>query len=109
VFLAFGLLMAAIGFEVGATAVIPRTDGFHDLGWSLVVVAGYVGSTWLLALVVRTLPLGLTYATWAGVGTVAVAAVGYVQGEPMSPLKLGAIALIVAGVVALNASGSAHA
>ena len=42
VFVAVTLLMAAIGCEVGATAVLPRTQSFHHVGWSVVVVAGYV-------------------------------------------------------------------
>lgn len=108
VFVAASLLLTAIALEVGASAVIPRTESFHHLGWSLVVVAGYAAATWLLAIVVKTLPLGVTYATWAGLGTVAVAAIGFAQGEAVSPLKIAAIGLIVAGVVTLNASGGGH-
>ena len=108
VFVAVVLLMAAIGLEVGATAAIPRTDSFHNLPWSLVVIVGYAAATWLLSVVVKTLPLGVTYATWAGLGTVAVVAIGWLSGEQMSPVKFLAVAAIVVGVVALNAS-SAHA
>ena len=106
VFVAVALLMTAIGLEVGATAAIPRADSFHNPGWTLVVVAGYLASTWLLSVVIKTLPLGVTYATWAGLGTVAVVAIGWFSGEQMSWVKLIAVAAIVAGVVALNASGS---
>jgi small multidrug resistance pump len=109
VYVAVLLLLTAIGCEVGATAVIPRTDGFHNAGWSVVVLAGYAASTWLLSIVVKTLPLGVTYAAWAGLGTVIVALIGYVfQGEPMSLLKAGAISLIIAGVVVLNATSVSH-
>jgi small multidrug resistance pump len=108
--IAVALLMTAIGCEVGATAVIPRTDSFHNLGWSVLVVLGYAVATWLLSVVVKTLPLGVTYATWAGLGTVLVAIVGILfQGESISPLKAGAIGLIVAGVIALNLGASTHA
>jgi small multidrug resistance pump len=108
--IALALLMTAIGCEVGATAVIPRTDSFHNPGWSVLVVLGYAVATWLLSVVVKTLPLGVTYATWAGLGTVLVAAVGVIfQGESISPVKAGAIALIVAGVVALNLGASSNA
>jgi len=104
------LLLTAIGCEVGATAVLPRTDSFHNPGWSLLVVLGYAVATWLLSVVVKTLPLGITYATWAGLGTVIVALVGILfQGESVSPVKAGAIALIVAGVVALNLGSTSHA
>ena len=98
--------MTAIGCEVGATAAIPRADSFHNLGWSVVVIVGYVAATWLLSVVVKTLPLGVTYATWAGVGTVAVVGISWFSGEQMSVLKLVAVAAIVAGVIALNASSS---
>ena len=108
-FVAVALLMTAIGCEVGATAALPRTDSFHHLGWSVVVVAGYAVATWLLSIVVKTLPLGVTYATWAGIGTALVALFGWaVQGEHMSPLKIAALVAIIGGVVALNA-GSAQA
>jgi len=98
--------MTAIGLEVGATAAIRRADSLHNPGWTLVVLAGYLASTWLLSVVVKTLPLGVTYATWAGLGTVAVVAIGWFSGEQMSPVKVIAVAAIVAGVVALNATGS---
>ncbi|WGL53447.1 SMR family transporter [Nocardioides sp. BP30] len=107
VLVAVVLLMAAIGFEVGATAAIPRTDSFHQLGWSLAVIAGYAAATWLLSVVVKTLPLGITYATWAGLGTVAVAVIGCLAyGEQMSVLKVVAMTAIIGGVIVLNASSS---
>jgi small multidrug resistance pump len=106
-FVAVILLMTAIGCEVGATAVIPRTDSFHNPGWSLVVLVGYAAATWLLSVVVKTLPLGIAYATWAGLGTVLVAAAGVLfQGESISLAKAGAILMIIAGVVSLNLTSS---
>jgi len=108
VFVAVTLLMAAIGCEVGATAVLPRTQSFHHFGWSAVVVVGYVVATWLMSIVVKTLPLGVTYATWAGLGTVAVVGISWFAGEELSLVKVLAVAAIVGGVIALNA-GSSHA
>ena len=97
------LLLAAIATEVAATASLPRTDGFRDPWWTTGVLAGYAVSFWLLALVVRTLPVSITYATWAGLGTAAIAVIGVVfLGERLDPVKVGAIALIVVGVVVLN-------
>ena len=101
------LLMTAIGLEVSATALLPRAQGFTDPGWSVLVVAGYAVSIWLLAIVVRTLPVSVAYAVWAGVGTAVVAAAGYLfLGESMSWLKAGSLALIVIGVVGLNLAGA---
>jgi len=104
------LLLSAIGIEVAATASLPRTRGFHDPTWSLAVVAGYALSIWLLSLVVRTLPVSIAYAVWSGVGTAAVALIGYLWlGESMSWLKAFCLGLIVVGVVGLNLAGSAGA
>ena len=100
------LLNAAIGIEEAATALLPRAEGFTNLGWSVAVLLGYGVSIWLLSLVVRTLPVSVAYAVWAGVGTAAVAVAGYVfLGESMSWLKALSLALIVVGVVGLNAAG----
>lgn len=106
-YLAVGLLMAAIGLEVAATASLPRAEGFTHLGWSAFAVAGYACSIWLLAIVVKTIPVSVAYAVWAGVGTAVVAAVGYLLlGESMSWLKAVSLALIVVGVVGLNLAGA---
>jgi small multidrug resistance pump len=104
---AFGLLLAAILTEVAATTALPRTNGFRDPGWSALVIGGYAISIWLLALVVRWLPVSTTYAVWSGVGTASIAVVGAVWlGESLDPLKVVAIAMIVVGVVVLNVQGA---
>ena len=105
--LALGLLLVAITTEVAATAALPRADGFHDPLWTTVVLVGYAVSIWLLAIIVRHIPVSVTYATWAGVGTAAIAVVGVVAlGDHMDWVKAGAIALIVVGVVVLNLHGA---
>jgi small multidrug resistance pump len=97
------LLVLAIGVEVAATALLPRAEGFRDPVWSLTVVAGYAISIWLLAVVVRSVPVSVAYAVWAGLGTAAVAVIGYVfLGESMGWLKAASLGLIVLGVVGLN-------
>jgi len=104
------LLLSAIGIEVGATASLPRTRGFHDPGWSIAVVAGYAVSIWLLSIVVRSMPVSIAYAVWSGVGTAAVAAIGYLWlDESMGWTKALCLGLIVVGVVGLNLAGGAHA
>ena len=101
------LLMAAIGLEVSATAVLPRAQGFTNPFWTVVVVLGYGLSIWLLTLVVKTMPVSIAYAVWAGVGTAVVAVIGIVfLKEPMNLLKIMSVAMIVVGVVGLNAAGS---
>ena len=100
-------LSIAIVAEVAGTVALKYTDGFTNLGPSALVVAGYGLSFWMLALVLRDLPIGLTYAVWAAVGTALIAAIGIVAfGEPATTLKLLSLALIIAGTVGLNVAGS---
>lgn len=104
---AFGLLLAAIATEVAASASLPRTQGFRDPGWTAFVVIGYAASIWLLALVVRDMPVSTAYAIWAGLGTAAVAVIGAVWlGDSLDPLKVAALGMIIAGVVVLNLQGA---
>jgi len=99
----FVVLLAAIGIEVGATTALPRTRGFHDVPWSLVVLGGYAVSIWLLAVVVRQMSVSVAYAVWSGLGTAAIAAVGVLAlGEKVDAVKLTALGLIIVGVVVLN-------
>jgi small multidrug resistance pump len=105
--LAIALLMMAIGIEVGATAALPRADGFHDPFWTTVVLVGYAVSIWLLAIVVREVPVSIAYAIWAGLGTAAIAVVGVmVLGESWDMTKVLALSLIIVGVVVLNLHGA---
>ena len=99
----FVVLLAAIGIEVGATAALPRTRGFHDLLWSSVVLGGYGISIWLLAVVTKSMSVSVAYAVWSGLGTAAIAAVGTIAfGERIDAVKLTALALIIVGVIVLN-------
>ena len=101
------LLTIAILAEVAGTVALRYADGFTNLGPSALVVAGYGLSFWMLALVLRDLPIGLTYAVWAAVGTALIAAIGiFAFGEPATTMKLLSLALIIAGTVGLNVAGS---
>lgn len=100
---AAAILALAIAIEVVATALLPRAQGFTQPGWSAVVLGGYAVSIWLLAIVVRTLPVSVTYAVWSGVGTAFVAVIGYwFLGESMGWVKATSLALIVIGVMGVN-------
>jgi len=101
------LLLAAIGIEVASTALLPRAAGFTDPTWSALVLTGYGASIWLLALVVRTVPVSIAYAVWAGLGTAIVAVIGVAfLGESIGWAKAFSLGLIVAGVVGLNLAGA---
>ena len=101
------LLLVAIAIEVAATAVLPRTEGFHQPLWTALVLGGYAASIWLLAVIVKYMDVSTVYAIWAGLGTAAIAVVGVLLlGEQLTTLKVVAIALIVLGVVLLNLQGT---
>ncbi len=101
--MAFVYLALAIVAEVVATSALKATEGFTRPWPSLIVVAGYVLAFYMLSLVLRTIPVGVAYAIWAGMGIVLVALVGaLVFGQrPDLPAVLG-ITLIIAGVVVIQ-------
>ena len=104
---AFALLGLAIVIEVGATASLSRAEGFTNPAWTVVVVSGYAASIWLLAIVVRQIPVSIAYAVWSGAGTALVVLVGLAfLGEQLSGGKAFFLSLIIAGVVGLNLVGA---
>ena len=94
---------AAIISEVVATSALKASEQFTKLTPSLIVIIGYCISFYLVTLVLRTIPVGITYAIWAGVGIVLVALVGAVLYKqiPDIPAVIG-MGLIIAGVVIIN-------
>ncbi|MBB3041710.1 multidrug efflux SMR transporter [Nocardioides sp. LMS-CY] len=101
------LLVLAIAVEVGASALLPKADGFTNIPWTIVVMSGYAVAIGLLAIIVKTVPVSVAYAIWSGAGTALVAVVGYLfLGESMDWLKFASLAMIVAGVVGLNLTGA---
>jgi small multidrug resistance pump len=103
---AFLLLGTAILSEVAATLALRASDGFSRPLPVAVVIVGYGLSFWLLSLALRHIPVSLTYAIWAGVGTALVAVGGVVAfGESMNTMKLLSLAVIVLGVAGLSAAG----
>ena len=104
---AWVLLLGAIGVEVASTAAMPRTQGFRDPLWTAVVLTGYALSIWVLALVIRHIPVSVTYAVWSGLGTAGIALVGVLfLDERWDLLKAAALLMIVGGVLVLNLHGA---
>lgn len=96
-------LFIAIVAEVIATSALKTTAGFTRPLPSLVVVAGYGVAFYCLALTLRTLPVGIAYAVWSGIGIVLVSVVGWVLfGERLDGAALAGIGLILAGVLVIN-------
>ena len=97
------ILIVAIIAEVIGTTALARSDGFTRLVPSLVTAVAYMVSFYLLSLTLRTLPIGIAYAIWSGVGIVLISAVGWLlYGQRLdAPAVLG-LGLIVAGVLVVN-------
>ena len=93
----------AIICEVIATSFLARSDGFSKLGPTTVALVGYAISFYLLSLTLRTVPTGVAYAIWSGVGIVLVSAVAYFwQGQKLDAPALAGMAMIVGGVLVIN-------
>lgn len=96
-------LTIAIIAEVIATSALKSSSGFTRLWPSLLVVAGYGTAFFFLSLTLRTIPVGIAYAVWSGVGIVLITLVAWVFfGQRLDPPALLGMALIVSGVVVLN-------
>lgn len=93
----------AIVAEVIATSALKAADGFTRIAPSLLVVAGYVVAFYFLSLTLKTIPVGLAYAVWAGVGIVLIALIGwFLYGQSLDFPALIGIGLILAGVLVIN-------
>ncbi|WP_226467798.1 DMT family transporter [Luteimonas panaciterrae] len=104
-------LAAAIVAEVVATSALKSSEGFTRLGPSAVVVIGYGIAFWCLSMVLRTVPIGVAYAIWSGVGIALIALIGWIVFKQSLDLAaLVGIGLIVTGVVVLQvfSKSSAH-
>jgi len=96
-------LSIAIVAEVIATSTLKTTESFTRLGPSLIVVAGYVTAFYFLTLTLKTIPVGVAYAVWSGVGIVLVALVAWLWHKQTLdlPAVIG-MALIISGVLVMN-------
>ncbi len=96
-------LVIAVAAEVLGTSALKASEGFSRLGPSLIVVAGYAVSFYFLALVLRTMPIGVAYAVWSGLGVALITLIGIVAfDQRLDFAGFAGIGLIVAGVVVLN-------
>lgn len=101
------LLIAAIATEVASTLALRGSDGFTRLMPSIITVVGYIASFILLALVLKSLPVGIVYAIWSAVGIALVAVFGkLIFNDPVPPLAMAGMVLIIGGVVLVGASGA---
>jgi len=99
--------IAIVGETIGTTA-LKASNGFSHLGYSLLAIASYSVSFYLLAIVLKTVPVGVAYAIWSGAGVALVTLIGLVLFKQKLDLAaIIGILLIIAGVFVLNTlSGS---
>lgn len=101
--MAWILLLVAGLLEVAWAVGLKYTEGFSRLWPSVGTVAAMGASVWLLAIAMRSLPVGTAYAVWVGVGAVGTVILGIVLfGEAASAGRLASVALIIAGIVGLK-------
>ncbi len=96
-------LVVAIVLEVVATSALKASDGFTRLWPSVLVVIGYSAAFYMLSVSLRSMPVGVVYAVWSGVGVVLITLVGWLlfKQELDLPAFIG-IGLIASGVIVLN-------
>lgn len=101
--MAWVLLFVAGLFEIGWAIGLKYTDGFTRLWPTTWTVLAMVASVVLLALAVRTLPIGTAYAVWTGIGAAGTVILGIVLfAEPATLARLFFVGLIIAGIAGLK-------
>ncbi|GGO98946.1 DMT family transporter [Wenjunlia tyrosinilytica] len=102
------LLACAIAAEVTATVALRSSEGFSRIVPSAVVLVGYSVSFYLLSRVLtRGMALGVVYGIWSAIGVTLVAVIGAISfGDKLTWTQVGGIALVVAGVLALEMGGA---
>lgn len=96
-------LFLAILFETVATSFMKQSEQFTKLVPSVVTIVGYIGAFYSLSLVLKTIPVGIAYAIWSGVGIILITLIGLVVFK--QHLDLAAfigLGFIIAGVIIIN-------
>ncbi|MBZ4022923.1 QacE family quaternary ammonium compound efflux SMR transporter [Rhodobacter sp. TJ_12] len=101
-------LLIAVVFETFGSTCLQASQQFTRFWPSLGVIAGFGAAFWFFTLVLRDLPLGITYALWSGVGMVLIALSGWlIFGQKLDLAALLGISLIIAGIAVINLFSSA--
>ena len=107
--MAWILLSIAIAAEIFGTLSLKASDGLSKLMPSLGVLIGYATAFTLMAMSLKKLDVGITYAIWSGVGIIGAAIGGVVFfDQHLSRMTMIGMAIIIAGVVVMNLGGASH-
>lgn len=104
------LAIAILG-EVIATSALKSSEGFTKLVPSINVIIGYGTAFYFLSLVLKSIPIGVAYAVWSGLGVIIITVLGWVfHGQKLDTWGFVGMSLIVSGVLVLNllSKASAH-
>jgi small multidrug resistance pump len=102
-------LAGAIVTEVAATLALRASDGFRKKMWLIPVIVGYIASFALMSVALSLgMPVGVAYGVWSACGVALVALIAKVVfAEPLTPMMVAGIGLIIAGVLSIEFVGSA--
>ena len=99
----YAILAIAIVSEVIGTLSLKASEGFTRLGPSLIVVVAYGLAFYFLSLTLKSIPVGIAYAVWSGIGVTLVALIGWIVfGQKLDLAAVLGMGLIIAGVIVLN-------
>lgn len=107
--MAWIMLSIAIAAEITGTLSLKASNGFSKLWPSLAVVVGYAIAFSLMAVSLKKLDVGVTYAIWSGVGIIGAAVGGYLLfDQHLSRLTLIGMGVVIIGVAIINLGGASH-
>ena len=99
----FLFLIIAIIFEIIATTTLKKSEEFTKLIPSIITIVGYCGAFYFLSFAIRTIPVGIAYAIWSGVGIVLITIIGAIFFKQMPDLAaIIGTSLILIGVIVIN-------
>ncbi|MDG1066997.1 MAG: SMR family transporter [Sulfitobacter sp.] len=96
------LFLAVMAETIGTTA-LQASQQFTRLGPSVLVVVAYAVSFYLLSITLRTMPVGVVYALWSGLGIILIATIGWVVfGQKLDFAALAGLSMIIAGIAVIH-------
>ena len=99
----YAILAIAIVSEVIGTLSLKASEGFTRLGPSLIVVVAYGLAFYFLSMTLKSIPVGIAYAVWSGIGVTLVALISWlIFGQKLDLAAMLGMGLIIAGVIVLN-------
>jgi Membrane transporters of cations and cationic drugs len=97
------ILLLAIIFETIATSYLKQSEQFTKFLPSIITILGYAAAFYCLSIVLKSIPVGIAYAIWSGVGIILIALIGFfVFKQHLDLPAIIGLGLIIAGVVVIN-------